>query len=235
MDRIEREGKFTPEERAGLPRRFAALARKNWRLLIVLGCLGVFLMLLEDVLEGDLIRIDALAYHFIVERLRTLWLTPVMESISSLATPVVLIVMLLVIAAFAPGRRPGWCCAVNLVLVTLLNAGLKLLIARPRPDEAIRLVAESGYSFPSGHSMAAMAFFGLIIWLVWRYERDRRQRLLLCTAFSIVVLAVGFSRIYLGVHYASDVIGGFCASLIWLAFYTRLAVPLFLGETPHRE
>ena len=234
MDHM-RDDRLTPEERAGLPRRFAALVRQNWRLLVVLGCLGVFLVLLEDVLDGDLMRIDAWAYHLIVERLRAPWLTPVMASISSLATPIVLIVMLLVIAAFAPGRRPGWCCAVNLVLVTLLNAGLKVLIARPRPDEAIRLVAETGFSFPSGHSMVSMAFFGLIIWMVWHYEGDRVQRLLLCSAFSLVVLAVGFSRIYLGVHYASDVLGGFCASLIWLAFYTRLAAPLFLGPVPRRE
>ena len=231
MDRLREDG-LSAAERRGLPRRFALLVRQNWRLLTVLGCLGVFLVLLEDVLDGDLMRIDVWAYRLVVEGLRAPWLTPVMESISALATPVVLIVLLLVIAAFAPGRRPGWCCAVNLALVTVLNAGLKALIARPRPDEAIRLVTETGYSFPSGHSRAAMAFFGLIVWLVWHYERNRTQRLLLCAAFSIVIFAVGFSRVYLGVHYASDVLGGFCASMIWLAFYTRLAVPLFLGPLP---
>ena len=231
MDHM-RGGRLAPEERVGLPGRFVALARQNWRLLIVLGCLGVFLVLLEDVLTGDLVRIDAWAYDLIVERLRTAWLTPIMVSISSLATPVVLIVMLLVIAAFAPGRRPGWCCAVNLVLVTALNAGLKLLVARSRPDEAIRLVTETGFSFPSGHSMVAMAFFGLIVWFVWHYERNRVQRLLLCAVFALAIVGVGFSRIYLGVHYASDVLGGFCASLIWLALYTRVAAPLFLGPLP---
>ena len=78
--------------------------------------------------------------------------------------------------------------------------------------------------------MVAMAFFGLLAWFVWRYEKDRRQRALLLIAFAFIIFMVGLSRVYLGVHYASDVIGGFCLSIIWLALYTRLAVPLFLGN-----
>ena len=157
-----------------------------------------------------------------------------MESFSALATPVSLIAMLLVIAAFAPGKRPGWFCTVNLALAALLNVVLKTLIQRPRP-EGFRLAVESGFSFPSGHSMAAMAFFGLIVWMAWHYEQDRRQRLMLTAAFSAVIAMIGISRIYLGVHYASDVLGGFCASIIWLVFYTKLAAPAFLGEDGPRE
>ena len=156
-----------------------------------------------------------------------------MESFSALATPLTLLVLLLAVAAFAPGRRPGWCCAVNLGLVVLINQALKFIIQRPRPD-GFRLASVSGFSFPSGHSMVAMAFFGLLAWFVWKYEKDHRQRTLLLAAFGVVIVMVGVSRIYLGVHYASDVIGGFCLSLIWLALYTRIAVPLFLedGEDP---
>ena len=220
---------MTPEERRALPRRLLALARRNLRVLVLLVCAAVFLLLVDEIMEPDAMRIDRWAYLFFVQTIRSDWLTPVMESFSALATPVALVVLLLVIAAFAPGKRPGWCCAVNLVLVAALNAGLKLVFQRPRPV-GFRLVEESGYSFPSGHSMVAMAFFGLIIYLVWRYERDRRQRLLLSAAFAFLIIMIGLSRIYLGVHYASDVLGGFCASLVWLGFYTRLAVPLFLGD-----
>lgn len=83
--------------------------------------------------------------------------------------------------------------------------------------------------------MAACAFFGLLVWLVWHYEEDTRRRILFSAAFSLIILLIGISRIYLGVHYASDVIGGFCASIIWLAFYTRIAVPLFVGAPPRRD
>ena len=229
MESFDERSPLAPEERRAAPRRLMDSVRSNRRLLLVLACLAVFLLLLRSVLAGEAMRIDALAYWAIVENLRADWLTPVMEAFSALATPMVLVGMLLVIAAFAPGRRPGWFCTVNLVLAVLLNLLLKEIVQRPRP-EGFRLAAETGFSFPSGHSMAAMAFFGLIVWMVWRYERDRGQRLLLTAGFSFIILMIGVSRVYLGVHYASDVIGGFCASLIWLAAYTRLAASVFLGE-----
>ena len=217
----------------GIGHRIATLARANWRIIALAVCAIVFVALLEDVLEGDLIRIDAAAYALIVERLRADWLTPIMEAVSALATPVSLIVFLLVIVAFAPGKRPGACAAVNLVLVFALNQALKFAIQRPRPD-GFQLAVEQGFSFPSGHSMVAMAFFGLLAWMVWRYEPDRATRIGCVVAFGAIVVLVGISRIYLGVHYASDVIAGFCVSLAWLAIYTRVAAPLFLGDAPPR-
>lgn len=209
----------------------AALLRQNLRLVVFLVCVATFLALLGEVLEGELMRLDRVAYLLFVVRLRAPWLTPVMEGFSALATPVALVVLLLVVAAFAPGRAPGWCCAANLVLVVGLNQLLKFLVQRPRPT-GFRLAEAAGFSFPSGHSMVAMAFFGLLAWLVWRYERDRRMRAVLVAAFGLVTVMVGVSRVYLGVHYASDVIAGFCLSLAWLALYTRVAVPLFLRDRP---
>ena len=217
----------------GIGRRLAALVRENKRVVVLAVCAIVFVSLLEDVLEGDLIRIDSAAYALIVERLRADWLTPVMEAVSALATPVSLVVFLLVIVAFAPGKRPGACAAVNLVLVFALNQALKFAIQRPRPD-GFQLAAEQGFSFPSGHSMVAMAFFGLLAWMVWRYEPDRATRIGCVVAFGAIIVLVGVSRVYLGVHYASDVIAGFCVSLAWLAVYTRVAAPLFLGDAPVR-
>lgn len=213
----------------GLARQLYDLVRQNKRLVVASVCAVVFLVLLEDVMTVESMKLDRAAYWLIVQHLRTSMLTPVMESFSALATPVTLLALLVAVAAFAPGRRPGWCCAVNLGLVVLINQVLKFIIQRPRPD-GFRLAAATGFSFPSGHSMVAMAFFGLLAWFVWRYEKDRRQRVLLLIAFAFIIFMVGLSRVYLGVHYASDVIGGFCLSIIWLALYTRLAVPLFLGN-----
>ena len=213
----------------GVASSLAGLARKNLRVIVACACVLVFLMILEDVYDAESMRLDRAAYWLIVEHLRTPWLTPVMESFSALATPVSLVVLLLAVAAFAPGKRPGMCCAVNLVLVVVINQVLKFIIQRPRPD-GFRLATASGFSFPSGHSMVAMAFFGLLAWLVWKYEADRRLRRLYATGFALVIVMIGVSRIYLGVHYASDVLGGFCLSMAWLAVYTRVAVPLFIGE-----
>lgn len=214
----------------GVASRLMALVRKNLRLIIACGCILLFLAILEDVYDVESMRLDRAAYWLIVEHLRTPWLTPIMESFSALATPVTLVVLLLAVAAFAPGRRPGMCCAVNLVLVVVINQVLKFIIQRPRPD-GFRLATASGFSFPSGHSMVAMAFFGLLAWFVWEYEQDRRLRRLYATGFALVIVMIGVSRIYLGVHYASDVLGGFCLSMAWLAVYTRVAVPLFIGKS----
>ena len=208
------------------------LAVQNRRTIIVAVCAIVFVALLEDVLAGDLARIDQAAYVLVVEGLRAEWLTPLMEAFSTLAEPLTLVALWLMIVAFAPGRRPGACCALNLVLVVALNQALKFAIQRPRP-EGFALAAETGFSFPSGHSMAAMAFFGLLVWMAWSYRQDRLVRWCCVAAFSAIIVMIGFSRIYLGVHYASDVIGGFCVSLAWLALYTRLIAPLFLGPKPN--
>ena len=189
----------------------------------------LFLAVLENMLAGDILRLDYYAYRIFVVYMRRSWLTPIMQSISELALPVVLLVMLLAVQAFAPGRRPGMCAALNLIGVVILNQVFKFLVHRPRPD-GFRLITESGYSFPSGHSMVAMAFYGLLAWMVWRYERDPLVRRVCVTGFGLVVVLVGVSRIYLGVHYASDVIAGFCLALAWLLLYTTIVTPLFLPE-----
>lgn len=211
-------------------RKAGALARlvQSRRAMLVLVAVLVFTWLLFEIKTDDIMRMDAAAHSLVVMHMRAAWLTPIMQSISDLAYPVVLVVMLLVIEVFAPGRRPGLCAAVNLVLATLLNLLLKALIQRPRP-EGYRLVAESGFSFPSGHSMVAMAFYGLLIWMVWRYEKDALVRRLGVIGFGLVIVLVGLSRIYLGVHYASDVLAGFCASIAWLGVYTKLLAPVFLA------
>lgn len=205
-----------------------ALARDNLRAIIALVAALVFLVLLGEVAEGELMRLDAMAYQVFVEGLRSDALTPVMEGFTSLASVVVLAVMAAAIAALAPGKAPGWCASINLACVVALNALLKLIVQRPRP-EGFRLVEETGYSFPSGHSMVAMAFFGLLIWMIWRYHRRDVMRTIWCIAFGLVIVMVGVSRIYLGVHYASDVIAGFCVSLVWLAFYTRVVAPVLMA------
>lgn len=109
----------------------------------------------------------------------------------------------------------------NLLLVTLLNLLIKEIVGRPRP-ELIGLIKESGYSFPSGHAMVNTAFYGFIIYLIYQYEPNHKKRNLLCMFFSIVVLGICSSRIYLGVHYASDVVAGVCIGIIYLAIFTKI-------------
>lgn len=212
-----------------LPRRAWAwgLIRHNLPVLIALICLAAVCFFARDVLAGESIKIDLLARTTIVEGMRSDALTPIMQMLSDLATPFVLIMILLIMGAFAPGKRPGWCAGVNLLGAWGLNLLLKALVQRPRPF-GIALIEETGFSFPSGHSMVSMAFYGFIVWMIWHYNRDKLERYFICTVVSLTIVGIGFSRIYLGVHYASDVLSGFCISLIWLICYTRFVAPLFL-------
>ena len=209
--------------------RIREILRDNLTYIVVAISAVVFLALLQDVRSDDILRLDATAYSFLVLKLRRPWLTIIMEGFSNLSSPIVMGGMFLMVIAFAPGRRPGMCAAINLVCVVGINQVLKYIVHRPRPD-GFRLISEIGYSFPSGHSMVSMAFYGLCAWLVWTSERDRILRWFCCLSFGLIVLAVGMSRVYLGVHYASDVIAGFCVSLAWLAVYTKVVCPLFMPE-----
>lgn len=107
MKQFDEQSPLAPREREKMAGRVASAARNNKTILLVTACAAIFLGLLSYVLRGEVMKLDQMAYWLVVENLRSDWLTPIMESFSALATPVSLIAMLLVIAAFAPGKRPG--------------------------------------------------------------------------------------------------------------------------------
>jgi undecaprenyl-diphosphatase len=97
-----------------------------------------------------------------------------------------------------------------------INGLLKQIFQRVRPD-LHRLIDIGGYSFPSGHAMNAFTVYGIISFLLWRHISSKLGRSLLILLSIVMILAIGISRIYLGVHYPSDIIGGYFASGFWLA------------------
>ncbi len=100
-----------------------------------------------------------------------------------------------------------------------LNFALKTVIARARPDLFEWRTPYAGeFAFPSGHSMTAMAVYGTMAYLVARHTPDRRVRLLTTLAFGLAILMVGASRVYLGVHFPTDVLAGFLVGMAWAAF-----------------
>ena len=85
---------------------------------------------------------------------------------------------------------------------------LKSAIARPRPPQSYWAYTETWYSFPSAHAAMSLAFFGLLAWMVWRSGVSRMARIAVMAATVVLIVAIDFSRLYLGVHYFSDVVGG---------------------------
>ncbi|PJE76052.1 phosphatase PAP2 family protein [Candidatus Uhrbacteria bacterium CG10_big_fil_rev_8_21_14_0_10_48_11] len=90
----------------------------------------------------------------------------------------------------------------------LLQFVLKHIFARPRPLFS-PLTIENTYSFPSGHSLSALVFYGLLALFVYWYTTNHQRRVWAAVIASLIILAIGFSRVYLGVHWLSDVIGGY--------------------------
>jgi undecaprenyl-diphosphatase len=111
---------------------------------------------------------------------------------------------------------------VMLASTGILNFLLKQYFVRQRPD-LHRLIEETGYSFPSGHSMEAFALYASLAFLLWRHISTRTGRSITIVLCIVMIVFIGISRIYLGVHYPSDVIGGYLASGVWFT----LAVWLF--------
>ncbi|MFO0554882.1 MAG: phosphatase PAP2 family protein [Polyangiaceae bacterium] len=108
--------------------------------------------------------------------------------------------------------------------VAILNEGLKRSFARPRPSFPDPIAFARGYSFPSGHSMGTLVFVTLLLFIGFHRFRSPRTRLLMITVGAIWTLAMGLSRMYLGVHYATDVLAGFTAGLAWSAACIALLV-----------
>lgn len=99
----------------------------------------------------------------------------------------------------------------------ILTVGLKLGFERERPFFSDPLATESTYSFPSGHSSVSLAVYGTIGFIAARHARTRRRQIGVLVAAAALVLLIGFSRLYLGVHYLSDVIAGYAVGLAWVA------------------
>lgn len=97
----------------------------------------------------------------------------------------------------------------------LMNLLLKLMFQRARPV-LHRMIEVKGFSFPSGHAMAAFSLYGILAFLFWKHVRGGYGRALLLGCSGILIVGIGLSRIYLGVHYPSDVLGGYMASACWL-------------------
>ena len=179
--------------------------------------------------------IDEIAYELMI-KLMSSGMTNFMLFMSHLGSAITLIVLTIAFILLLKNKTNSKFIAINLVLVSAINRILKLVIARPRP-EVLQIVQESGYSFPSGHSMSAMIGYGLLvlevqksslkykkvieIFLMYKEVKNKKIKYPLIVFLSILILLIGISRIYLGAHYATDVIGGWIIGAVYLAFFIK--------------
>lgn len=203
-----------------LKRKIILTIKKNLRWIILLICMILFLAIIEDVLDNEIWAFDDMVYKTISHTISTP-VTSIFKVLTNLGGTIGIITVTILILIFLKSNIQKYYVVLNLLIITMSNQILKFIIQRPRPIEH-RIIDESGYSFPSGHSMVSMAFYGFLIYLIYKTIENKRIKWGLCTLLSVLILFIGISRIYLGVHYASDVIGGFCLSISYLIVYTKM-------------
>ena len=195
--------------------------KKFWIWFVLFIIVFVLVSITENVYNNDIMNIDVFMHDLVVNNLRSDYLTFIMLFITNFCNPIILLLLSLIILIFIKDKKMGLIILINLFVSILLNLIFKGIIQRDRPLEDF-LIEESGYSFPSGHSMVSMAYYGLLMYFVFKKVDDKEIKYIIMFLLGFLILLIGFSRIYLGVHYASDVIGGFLISIVYLIWVIKL-------------
>lgn len=179
-----------------------------------------FIEITDELMEGNVAAFDDAVARFVFDH-RTDTRTAILRVVTELGDAAAYIVFLLATAVYFYFRRHNWILSIQIALVlgstALINIILKTIIDRDRPAGE-HLVAVSAQSFPSGHSMSSIAFYGFLIYLAWNYLPHRWMKITATVVLTLLIGLIGLSRIYLGVHYPSDVAAGFTGGLFWLVF-----------------
>ena len=182
--------------------------KKGIKWVVAFLCAIVFLSLMSAVSDHDVLAFDSAAINFMHE-LRSPVLTFFLRGITELGGAIVIGLATVALFFAIKNKRLSFAILGNILGVLIVNQVFKFLIQRPRPDVAHRLIEQSGYSFPSGHSMMATVFYGFLTYLLYRSKLNKSVKIIILIMVLFLILLIGISRIYLGVHYTSDVIGGF--------------------------
>lgn len=186
-------------------------------LLIAATALFVFGWLAEEMLEGDTQQFDAFV-RTAVHQFANPSLTKLMQVFSflgSVAAVTGISLLVVCVSLYFRHTRTAALVAITMLGVAVLDVALKLAFHRPRPVAFFGATPNS-YSFPSGHALGSLCFYGILAAILASLARGRGTKLCIWTAAVFLVGMIGLSRIYLGVHYPSDVIAGYCAAIVWV-------------------
>jgi undecaprenyl-diphosphatase len=185
---------------------------------LALAALFSFVWMADEIMEGDTLRFDEYIRGF-VHQLAFPALTTLMQTASFLGSTLFLTLFGIgvVITLYLKKHRRG---AILFTLTTigasLLLVSLKFTFRRARPEPFFDTILPASYSFPSGHSLASFCFYGALAAIITVRIKKLWLKTLVWLAAAIMILLIGISRVYLGVHYPSDVLAGFAVGLIWV-------------------
>lgn len=150
----------------------------------------------------------------------------------------IVVVFVLLMFLFYKKYKDAFVFVLSIFFAEKIYSFIKPIIARPRPPVDIHLIDVTNYSFPSGHSTMSMVFFGILIYFVHKYIKNRILKITLISILSFLILLIGFTRIWLGVHYPTDVLGGFslgiCCILIFVII-DKINFSLIFNKLKNKE
>ena len=186
----------------------------KWIILFVL--LLLFTFISANVYNGNDFYSDGIIYNFISNNIINDNMNDIVKFITFFGSTIGIILVCFISLFIIRNKKINITLVISLICATLINNYVfKFIFARERPN-VNPIVTENGYSFPSGHSMVSMMFYGSLIYLTYKYIDNKIIRYVVISFLSVLILLIGFSRIYLGVHYFSDVIGGFVLGICYL-------------------
>lgn len=208
------------------------LKNKTFNIWIVLSicltivCVGIFVFLAVRYEMNGNLSMDIAAIEF-SKTIRSPFLTGLFKVVTHFGSFLTIGILTAIMAIVIKPLLVKIFAVANIAIVGGFCLVVKYLIKRPRPVD-VNLIKETGFSFPSAHAMIAVVFFGFLIFLILRYIKNKSLKITLTILFSVLALIIGYTRVYLGVHYLSDVLAGIVAGIAYLT--AAILLYLFLEK-----
>ena len=191
---------------------------KNKNILLI-SLIIFFIFITTLVIYNKISFIDSNVYNFLIS-FKNDSLTNFFRFITKFSNVAFLVIFVLIVLLILRNKDAVF-VIFNLIFLRLLNYAIKIIIKRDRPN-ILRLIKIGEYSFPSGHAMISMGVYGYLIYLIYKKINNLYIKYLGIIILSLLIILIGISRIYLGVHYFSDVVAGYTLSLIYLIIFIRV-------------
>lgn len=211
MDKVKRVVKFSFSSRLA----FILFLEIVFSVLLSLTALFIFLKMGNDVLEKEVFSIDEWLTNYIYS-FRSPFVTTIMMCFTFLGSVLFLFFLSITgtLYVFTKRKKDAIIYFVILYSGVILNLILKFTFQRPRPHH-LPLIYEDSFSFPSGHAMNSFVFYAALSYFILRETKNATTAIFVSILSGIIILCIGLSRVYLGVHYPSDVIAGYLTGFLW--------------------
>lgn len=193
--------------------------KKHNKWIISIICILIFMIIGLYFIQLEDNFIDKTIYNLIIS-LKSNTMTTIFKIITSFAGIPFMIIVSIIVLLLKKLKHIRYLIVLNIINDVILNTVLKTIFKRERPID-LMLIEEHGYSFPSGHTMIAIIFYGFIIYLINKSKYKKRTKIILNAILTILILLIGISRIYLGVHFATDVIASYLIGISYLIIFTH--------------